>query len=455
MKSLGKKAVIKMAWVLILAVVVVAAAGGYYYYQYIWLEQQKPKEITVWWSWEVLPAEQVRKFEEQNNAKVHILVLGDELRDKLVSGFATGEVADVFAIDGCWVCEWVARGLLEPIPSDIADEFTRTHNTAAFVNGAVKGTLYAVTFDISNHILMYNVKHFIDSGLDPNRPPETVEELREYAKKLARWDEKGNLMRAGFLINRRDFYFGDLIHSHDGSLYNEDHNGDPRDGVFKATFNDAIGRRVIRNVVAMYLEDKTADYTWALPETFLANKTSMMIVWGPGWILDILALDQPLEVRFAPIPGETPHSGTGGMAYAVYKNSPNKDLAYKFLAWTVGKDAKKEYYLNVKKQTALAEVSQTTLELQNDPDLFGDWPTEVKGARIQPREEMQAACSILDPPTGVPPWVRPKTIHYAEIHDNIWNPWMEKILLGQVSWEEGIEQMVTEVNKVLEKGETP
>ena len=42
-------------------------------------------------------------------------------------------------------------------------------------------TLYALPFSSDFRLLFYNKDHFRAAGLDPEHPPETVEELIEYA----------------------------------------------------------------------------------------------------------------------------------------------------------------------------------------------------------------------------------------------------------------------------------
>ena len=45
---------------------------------------------------------------------------------------------------------------------------------------------------------MYRKDYFKEAGLDPNSPPETWEELYDYAKKLVVMDDSGNVERGGF-----------------------------------------------------------------------------------------------------------------------------------------------------------------------------------------------------------------------------------------------------------------
>ncbi len=46
------------------------------------------------------------------------------------------------------------------------------------------GVQWSMPFNVSNPILYYNKKIFEDAGLDPEKPPQTLKELRQYSKKI-------------------------------------------------------------------------------------------------------------------------------------------------------------------------------------------------------------------------------------------------------------------------------
>ena len=48
----------------------------------------------------------------------------------------------------------------------------------------VDGTQYAMPFNTSGPVLYYNKKAFTAAGLDPERPPATLDEVRAAAEKL-------------------------------------------------------------------------------------------------------------------------------------------------------------------------------------------------------------------------------------------------------------------------------
>ncbi len=68
---------------------------------------------------------------------------------------------------------------------------TETYKESDFVPASLKqcrfkGRLYAMPYLIDCTALFWNKKLFKEAGLDPERPPSTMEELQQYAKKLTK-----------------------------------------------------------------------------------------------------------------------------------------------------------------------------------------------------------------------------------------------------------------------------
>ena len=75
------------------------------------------------------------------------------------------------------------------------------------------------------YALFWNKELFAQAGLDPERPPQTMEELAEYANVLTVRDEQGELVQVGFIP--------DLSRSHT-ELYARFFGGAGRSGVESA-----------------------------------------------------------------------------------------------------------------------------------------------------------------------------------------------------------------------------
>jgi len=61
-----------------------------------------------------------------------------------------------------------------------------------------KGRQYAMPFLIDDNALLWNKQAFRAAGLNPEKPPATLEELEEFAVRLTKRDADGNLTQIGF-----------------------------------------------------------------------------------------------------------------------------------------------------------------------------------------------------------------------------------------------------------------
>jgi multiple sugar transport system substrate-binding protein len=108
-----------------------------------------------------------------------------EMVDKIARGIATGDVPDLMGMDLIYAPQFENAGQLVDITDKISSwpELTTAspgHMTVATFNDRLYGVpLYA---DVS--ALFYNKDLFTKAGLDPDKPPTSLAELREYADKI-------------------------------------------------------------------------------------------------------------------------------------------------------------------------------------------------------------------------------------------------------------------------------
>lgn len=129
------------------------------------------------------------------------IVLTTDLEQKLLTAVAGGASPDVVLFDRYKTGQFAARGALMAL-----DSYIEAHgiNAADFFDAAwdetrYQGKSYGVPFYVDNKALLYNKRLFAEAGLDPNRPPETWEELMEYSKLLTKRDSEGYLTQVGFV----------------------------------------------------------------------------------------------------------------------------------------------------------------------------------------------------------------------------------------------------------------
>jgi multiple sugar transport system substrate-binding protein len=103
----------------------------------------------------------------------------------------------------------VTEGLLEPLDDlaaangiDLEDIYP-----AMLAQGKRGDSLYALPWGSDTYGLYWNKDLFEEAGLDPEKPPQTLEELVEYADKLTKVDENGKIIQLGFVP---DFSWGHI-----------------------------------------------------------------------------------------------------------------------------------------------------------------------------------------------------------------------------------------------------
>lgn len=116
-----------------------------------------------------------------------------------VTLYLGGALPDVVNVGSSGLGQFASQGILQPV-----DKYMRNWQDledfipAAVQDAQIDGVFWAVPYRLDVRTLAYNRTYFSESGLDPNRPPATWDELAAYAKQLARFDDEGNFTREGF-----------------------------------------------------------------------------------------------------------------------------------------------------------------------------------------------------------------------------------------------------------------
>jgi multiple sugar transport system substrate-binding protein len=168
-----------------------------------------PVELVVW-STQGQSPQFAKAFGDVSNrllAKTHpnatvkvVLIEYGSYREKEVAAFAAGTGPDIF--DGL-AAEWALEGGLYPVavplPDDVAEMWTKGIVKSQIITGTFKGKRYGFPVETDqNMLLYYNKDHFAEAGLDPEKPPVTVDEFIAAAKKLTKTDANGNITRSGY-----------------------------------------------------------------------------------------------------------------------------------------------------------------------------------------------------------------------------------------------------------------
>lgn len=140
--------------------------------------------------------------QSQDEVYVRALPIGyNALMEKLLTSIAGGSPPDVCALDSTMLAQLAAQGCFDPVDDLIASDpglatdkfFPHALNTVS-----IDGHIYGIPTTQDTYALLWNKDAFRKAGLDPDRPPQTLRELEEYAAKLTIRDDSG-FKQIGFL----------------------------------------------------------------------------------------------------------------------------------------------------------------------------------------------------------------------------------------------------------------
>jgi len=109
------------------------------------------------------------------------------------------------------------------------EQFMAQFFPALHANALFDRTVYGVPFQNSTPLLYYNADQFREAGLDPDKPPQTWDELAAAAKKLTK-REGDRVTRWGIMMPSNYDYGGwilsALVMSNGGRYFNEEYGGE-------------------------------------------------------------------------------------------------------------------------------------------------------------------------------------------------------------------------------------
>jgi len=283
------------------------------------------------------------EFEKKNNVKVEAVALDyDTMQQKIFAAAAGKNIADILFIDDSWAPGFLKEEMLEPVADAKAkawlDAVSPEIRTLADYG---KGRMWGyVQYGIDVYGLTWNKDQFKEVGLDPEKPPKTWDEFRDYAKKLTKRDAQGNITRVGYAIRHVGQPHG-VVHKHFWAIYGAgaaliDTPLALRGG--KYMVNTPGGKAALQLVVDMLDVDKSTSLNFPDPRAaFLKGIASMQI----SETVSIRAR-QPKEapdlkwgMALPPVPkaGDRPATNLGGWLYSVPKQAKNKAEAWKLIEW--------------------------------------------------------------------------------------------------------------------------
>lgn len=170
--------------------------------------------VYFWHTWtgqwkDVIDNQCERFNRSQNKYEVIPLSLPSSTAEyKFLLAITGGNPPDCISYNNYSIPKWAESGLLEPLnkvmtPAEYV-RYVKEINPVGLKVGSYKKHLYGACGWVDLIACYYRVDHLRQAGLDPNHLPQTMEELVRWGKKLDKYDNKGKLVRLGFLP--RDYF---------------------------------------------------------------------------------------------------------------------------------------------------------------------------------------------------------------------------------------------------------
>ncbi len=349
-------------------------------------DDDKPIEITFWHTQvstneDVLKAIIKRFHAAQDDVRVKLVQSPGERETlaKYKAGLESGDLPEIVELEDTVIQTMVdSRSTLtmqDCVEADSYDTFDFLQQALDFYS--TEDVLRAMPWNVSHPILIYNRAAFEVAGLDPDEPPTTTEEIREYSERIV---ESG--AAAHGIALRTQNWFTEFFYALSGEPYVN--NGNGRDArATKALLDTETGLTIwtwwdemVESGLALNTgsQDGNFDNLIALGTGQAAMTLDGSPVLGP--VFDILASGQyeGVEIGAGPFPGLTSGGGvpvSDGAVWISDRSTPEEQAA----AWELVK-----FLSSPEEQAALAVGTGTiptrraAAEVAELRDLWRDRP---------------------------------------------------------------------------------
>ena len=304
----------------------------------------KPVEIIVWHAMTQANEATLTKLTDQFNGSqgdVRVKLVNqtayDDTFTKFKAGLGSGDLPDLVQLQDSSLQLMIDSQAILPAQACVdADKYDLSdHITRVIDYYTVEDVLWPMPFNVSNLVLLYNKQAFTRAGLDPEKPPATLDEVRAASEKIV----STGAAKAGLALKMAPEYPEQWL-AKAGQTYVNNGNGRERRAT-EVTFDNQAGLDVYTWLSSM-VKDKLAITT--ANEGFnhllaVANGDAAMSIESSaslGTILGVISQYPSVTLGTGAFPGPPGDGGVlvGGAAlFIVNKSAPAKQEA----AWRFAK----------------------------------------------------------------------------------------------------------------------
>ena len=378
--------------------------------------------LQVWITWGDNPAQIQALFDQYGEATgVQVQVNAPVETDKVIAALAGNDPPDILVTGGPDnVGTWAREELITPLDDlisttsiDLEDIFDAPLSQCQY-----QGAYFCLPWGTDTYALFWNKDLFEDAGLDPEQPPQTLEELVAMAKELTIVADDGTLTQIGFVPDFSWSHLDLYTAMMGGWWYNED-------GTELTLTSDAVVNALLWEQQFYCNDDYAVDEVqrfksgfgdYSSPDNgFYGGKIAMMVEgeWQPGPNF-IQNYKPELYYGVAPFPypeadpARANTSVVSGSTVMIPSSAKNKEASAELLAWMMSPEVVAEEMVanfNLPSSATAAqdprfhenEKFEVFLNLMGDPNAVAPVMSPINGevstALGQIEEEVLATCA--------------------------------------------------------------
>ncbi len=294
------------------------------------------KKLVYWTHWDQQPdfnkwyTEKGKEFQKKTGYEIEVVTVPYQGYEAKYLAALMGKSGAPDFFNGM-THQWCGQyDFCDPMPADLVKIWDESIPKYMVPIGKWKNVRYGTPLEHGNFQQMYmNVDLFKKAGLDPDKPPKTLDEWLAAMKKMSSSDTQ-----VGFAIRHKGHPVGitdkflPFAHAYGARMLSPD--------LEKATgfANSPEMVAALQFFGDLVLKDKVASLALGNPEDAFGQKRAAVIFresWFFGWVHKN-APDVKFKVAALPCAKTCP--GAGALfpwTNLVYKNSPNKQVAWEFI----------------------------------------------------------------------------------------------------------------------------
>ncbi|MCX8052429.1 MAG: ABC transporter substrate-binding protein [Armatimonadetes bacterium] len=303
--------------------------------------------ISIWHPWGGTQKERFERVVEafnrsQNRIWVRSVFTPNDLSNnqKFFTSVAAGKPPDAVFVDGQQTAAWAEQGALEPLDRRLASDGIKSSDyfPPCWAQNLYKGRVWALTYCADpNFAFVWNKKVFREVGLDPEKPPTTIDELDRFNDRITK-REGSKIVRMG-IIPWAQYGAANSLFTWGWAFGGEFY--DP-----KTRRVTADHPRVVRALEWMtsYAKRYDPERVNAFSQGFGSREQNPLYIGQVAMaMLHISGLEEIRQyapnleygIGYIPAPpdGERHSSWVGGWCIAIPKGSKHPEAAWEFIKW--------------------------------------------------------------------------------------------------------------------------